>query len=153
MNIDIVFLFSKHCWQTRKKLRTTPVARTIMGCGSSSISKEEEVPSTSRASHRERERERERQRLLAINRERPMAWLFKYPEPYSPVPSDRMKRSAASPQGSRSYSTKNSHGFSTQNSRTSETATSDEPEPDPYLPGPYIQPLQPLHVGRSRSHG
>ena len=121
-----------------------------MGCGSSSISKEEEVP---RASPRERERERERQRLLAINRERPMAWLFKYPEPYSPVPSDRTKRNPASSYGSRSYSSKNSRGFSTQNSRTSETAMSDEPEPDPYLPGPYIQPLQPLHVGKTRSRG
>ena len=130
--------------------RTVTRVKIIMGCGSSSIGKEEEeVRSASTVSHRERER----QRLLAINRERPMAWLFQYPEPHSPAPSDRMKRNPASMQSSRSYSMKNSRGFSTQNSRTSEAATPHEPEPDPYLPGPYIQPMQPLHVTRGRSRG
>ncbi len=149
---DLDILFQN---QSPSALKSNKSSSTdeIMGCNSSSISHhEEDLPSTtvtSQASYREREK----QRLLAINKERPMAWLFKYPEPYSPPPqSDRMKRTPDSSQASRSYASKSSRsGYSTQNSHTSDNTMSDEPYVDPYLPGPYIQPMQSLHVGKGRS--
>ena len=150
-------IISEHYQASASTIKQKEVyTEETMGCGSSSVSRhEEDLPSTtvtSEASYRERER----QRLLAINQQRPMAWLFKYPEPHSPAPqSDRMKQTPDSSQGSRSYPSKNSHsGYSTQNSQNSYASNntmSGETYTDPYLPGPYIQPMRPLHVGHGRA--
>lgn len=128
----------------------THQSANTMGCGSSSLNNETEHTLRSSSHQKEpdhhRGPERERQRNLAINRERPMAWLFQYPDPCVPPPSKAKSFSSSS--SSQGYSSTNSSALSSQNSGTSAASATENKDIDPWLPGPN---LRPLHVGHGKS--